>query len=78
MLLPQALVNRQCRELGLKRQFARLTVDFSLEGFNRLQRIAEKNILAKNVLKLSYMVPRFYLQGNFNYSTTLFPADKSF
>ena len=78
MLLPQALVNKQCRELGLKRLFARLTIDFSLEGFSRLQNIAENKSLATNVLKLSYMVPRFYLQGEFIFSATLYLSDKFF
>lgn len=59
----QRLINQQCDKIAAKRQFARLTVQFSLEGFSRLQKIAERAHLAKHVVKLSYMVPRFYLQG---------------
>lgn len=61
----QVLINRECRRIGLKRQFSRLTIDFSLEGFNRLRNIAEYSHLASSVEKLSYKVPRFHLQSKF-------------
>jgi hypothetical protein len=62
-MVVQRLINKRCCDSAVIRQFARLTVQFSLEGFSRLQNIAEQPHLAVHVKKLSYMVPRFYLQG---------------
>jgi hypothetical protein len=62
-MVVQRLINKRCCASAVIRQFARLTVQFSLEGFTRLQNIAEQPHLAVHVKKLSYMVPRFYLQG---------------
>lgn len=57
------LTCRRFSELGALHQFARVTTRFSQKGFQRLENIAKRKHLAKNVRKFSYMVPYFYREG---------------
>ncbi|KAF2089170.1 hypothetical protein K490DRAFT_18182, partial [Saccharata proteae CBS 121410] len=57
------LTCRRFSELAAIHQFARVTTRFSRKGFKRLENIASRPHLAKNVRKFSYMVPYFYVEG---------------
>lgn len=64
---------RTCRrfaEIGVVHQFARVTTRFSRRGFERLENIAAQENLAKHVKKFSYMVPNFYVEGDYVTSPT--------
>lgn len=56
------LVCKRFSELGAIHQYARITTRFSRAGFERLQKIASNEHLARHVRKFSYMVPYFYFQ----------------
>ena len=59
------LTCRRFSELGSIHQYARVTTRFSREGFRRLENIARRPHLARQVKKFSYMVPYFYTFGKF-------------
>ncbi len=59
------LVCRRFAELGAPYQFTRVTTRFSRKGFVRLEGIAGSPGIARHVKKFSYMIPCFYLEGNF-------------
>lgn len=48
----------------LSRQFARISIRFSPEGFEKLGFLVERPHIAKHVKKFSYMVPSFSSLGN--------------
>ncbi|KAI9664409.1 MAG: hypothetical protein M1829_005802 [Trizodia sp. TS-e1964] len=54
------LVCKRFGDVGIPHQFTRITTRFSKKGFQRLERIAEKDYLAKHVKKFTYMLPFFY------------------
>ena len=54
---------RRFAELGIPYQFTRVTLRFSLPGFQRLARICKSSHLAKHTKKFSYLVPLFYGDG---------------
>src|SRR6266542_6946285 len=50
-------------ELGLKCQFARVSILFSKDGFKRLEWVSGQPYIAKVVKQFTYKVPLFYPQG---------------
>lgn len=57
------LTCRRFSELGAIHQFARITTRFSRRDFKRLEWLASRRHLARNVRKFSYMVPMFYSES---------------
>jgi len=56
---------RRFAELGIPYQFTRVTLRFSSRGFRRLEDICSHGHLAKHTRKFSYLVPLFYVDGEF-------------
>lgn len=59
---------RTCKRLsqdGARHMFQRLVIRFSRSEFIRLQNIARRPQLAREVRKLTYMVPRFFQEGEY-------------
>ncbi|KAL6716533.1 hypothetical protein ACLMJK_006100 [Lecanora helva] len=57
---------RRFAELGIPYQFTRVTLRFSIHGFQRLAKICYHSHLAKHTKKFSYLVPLFYGDGRYH------------
>lgn len=65
---------RTCKrfsEIGASLQFSRVSTRFSMDGLDRLDKIAGKPHLASEVRKFSYLVPYFYVDGKYSESRLL-------
>ncbi|KAI9834661.1 MAG: hypothetical protein M1826_000063 [Phylliscum demangeonii] len=58
------LVCKRFADLGIPHQFTRVTTRFSRKGFARLEAIASRGAVARQVKKFSYMVPCFFVDGH--------------
>jgi len=65
------LVCKRFSDLGISYQFGRVTTRFSINGFRRLEAIAEQPQITRHVRKFTYMVPRFYSGGRYIYRPEL-------
>ncbi|PQE15831.1 f-box domain-containing protein [Rutstroemia sp. NJR-2017a BBW] len=55
--------HRRFRDILHGRQFARIAIRFSQDGFDRLNWLLNRPHLVPHVKKFSYMIPVFYFQG---------------
>lgn len=63
MRLLQSCTHRRFRDILHGRQFARIAIRFSQDGFDRLNWLLSRPHLVPHVKKFSYMIPVFYFQG---------------
>lgn len=54
---------KRLAEVGAVHQFARISIRFSQRGLDRLEQLSHWPHLAKNVMKFSYLVRNFYVEG---------------
>jgi hypothetical protein len=59
----QSCTHRRFRDILHGRQFARIAIRFSQDGFDRLNWLLNRPHLVPHVKKFSYMIPVFYFQG---------------
>ncbi|KAF4630685.1 hypothetical protein G7Y89_g7462 [Cudoniella acicularis] len=70
------LTCRKFAQLGVQRQFARVSARFTVDGFATLQSIAKQRHIRDKVKKLTYLVPRFYLQDRAQFQQLLLDQRK--